>query len=328
VPDDIEATDFDEDGWLDLAVANSGSDDVSLLHGNGDGTFTEIARPPICVGPRSVAAADFDGDAHVDLAFACADDSLVSIMLGDGMGSFTSTTSYETPYTPVRIFAAQIDLDGRPDMILVNYYGSKPQDAASYSVMTQPTAMAFVESLVINDQLGSTPGFPGFGDVDLDGDLDMIAVGRIAFGDGDGTFPVVEEFEDGFSSSYTLHDVDGDGVLDLVEAGGYPGAATFRAGTGTGAFVEAGGLESGSTPMLMEFGDLDGDGGADFVGVGSATLAAWRWESGFEFEGPWTFDPAPDLRGLVVADVNADGRDDVVVASASSFEVVVLLSSP
>jgi hypothetical protein len=327
VPDDIAVVDLDEDGWLDLAVANSGSDDVSLLHGFGDGTFTDIAVVPICVGPRSVAAADFDVDGHADLVFACADDSLVFIMLGDGTGSFPATTTYESPYSPMRVFAAQFDGDGRPDVLLANYYGAIPQNAASYSVLTQPTAMAFVESANIADQLYARPGFPAFGDVDLDGDLDIVAAGRVAFGDGNGTFAQSAVFDRNPGGTYALHDIDGDGVLDLAQLAGYEIDIAMSAGTGAGDFVDAGGLQDASLPSLLEFGDLDGDGGPDLVTTGEGGLRAWRRETGFAFAGPWTFDPANDLRGLVVVDLNADGLDDVLVASATTREVIALLSS-
>ena len=128
--------------------------------------------------------------------------------------------------------------------------------------------------------------------------------------------------------TYALRDIDGDGPPDLVEARGYPHAIVLRAGTGAGDFLDAGGLDDMFTPTLLEFGDLDGDGGRDLVTIGSGGLTAWRWESGLAFSGPWTFDPADDLRGLVVVDLNADGRDDVVVASVSAQEVVALLSTP
>ena len=65
------AGDFAGDGHLDLAVANGGSNDVSVLLGNGDGTFQPQVTYAVGNGPDAIVAGDFTGDGHLDLAVAC-----------------------------------------------------------------------------------------------------------------------------------------------------------------------------------------------------------------------------------------------------------------
>src|SRR6266481_6528843 len=75
----------------DLVIADSTSNNVTILLGNGDGTFQEATGSPYAVGknPSSVLVADFNGDGNSDFAAANKDDNTISIFKGDGQGGFT-----------------------------------------------------------------------------------------------------------------------------------------------------------------------------------------------------------------------------------------------
>src|SRR3989440_597917 len=93
-PDSVAVGDFNGDGKLDLAVANRGSNDVSVLVGNGDGTFQAALTFAAGSGPSSVAAGDFNGDGKLDLAVASRGSSLVSVLLGNGDGTFQAALTF------------------------------------------------------------------------------------------------------------------------------------------------------------------------------------------------------------------------------------------
>ena len=76
--------DFNGDGKLDLAVANQKSNSVSVLLGNGDGTFRVAVSYSAGTGPASVTSGDFNGDGKLDLVTANTYGNNVSILLDTG----------------------------------------------------------------------------------------------------------------------------------------------------------------------------------------------------------------------------------------------------
>src|SRR5687768_7737645 len=90
-PRAVATADFNGDGRLDLAVANTGSNTVSVLLGDSGGTFQAAQTSATNAGPRSVAAGDFNADGIPDLATA--NDSGVSVLLGTGNGTFRTPSA-------------------------------------------------------------------------------------------------------------------------------------------------------------------------------------------------------------------------------------------
>jgi hypothetical protein len=85
------------DGHPDLAVANGTDNTISVLLGNGDGTFGAAATWAVGTSPQALACADFNGDGYVDLAVADNGSSDVTVLDGDGTGNFFQQAAYGLP---------------------------------------------------------------------------------------------------------------------------------------------------------------------------------------------------------------------------------------
>ncbi len=120
--------DLDGDGLNDMVTANRSSNDLSVLLGEGSGTFAPPQIVPTVFGAEaasveSVGSGDFNNDGVADLAAVNADRGSVSLMLGFGNGLFAAPQTYEVPGRPVSISIADFDGDGVDDVVIVDSEG-------------------------------------------------------------------------------------------------------------------------------------------------------------------------------------------------------------
>ena len=119
-PESVTVGDFNGDGKSDLAVANEGSDTVSILLANGDGTFQTKTDYTVGYSPYSITVGDFDGDGKTDLAVANCGGNTVSILLGKGDGTFQTKTDYTVGSGPEGITVGDFNGDGKTDLATAN----------------------------------------------------------------------------------------------------------------------------------------------------------------------------------------------------------------
>lgn len=117
---DLDSADFDGDGRLDLAVANRASSNLSLLRGNGDGTFRAGARYAVGKAPHDVTVGDFDRDRQPDLAVGAIEGRDISIFLGRGDGTFKRGPRQGAGVAAFSLAVADFNADGRQDLAAVN----------------------------------------------------------------------------------------------------------------------------------------------------------------------------------------------------------------
>jgi hypothetical protein len=121
-PVSIATGDFNGDDIPDLAIADLEGSAVTILLGNGDGTFIAAAGSPVTVGsePHSVAVGDFNGDGKLDVAAVGYNDTNVAILLGKGDGTFQAAvnSSVVYDYSSVSVAVGDFNRDGKPDLAI------------------------------------------------------------------------------------------------------------------------------------------------------------------------------------------------------------------
>jgi len=203
------------DGIPDIVVANSASDTVSVLLGNGNGTFQPQHTFATGRQPFSVAVADLTGDGIPDIVTANAFDNTVSVLMGNGDGSFQPARAFPVGSRPYSVAVADVTGDGRPDIVTTNY-GSN-----DVSVLLNGGAGSFQTQQTFATD--TAPVQTVVADVNGDGRPDLVTVSNhdsaagVLLGSGNGTFqPVTAASGVGISDTPFLADLNGDGIPDSI----------------------------------------------------------------------------------------------------------------
>ena len=338
--------DFNGDGKLDLAVGTSTG--VSVVLGNGDGTFRSHMDDPLGFNPQRLSAGDFNGDGKLDLAVT--GPSGVTVLLGNGDGTFRPPSNYSTGAvsTGFAISMGDFNQDGKLDLAVSNCNGLYCGQI-SVSVLLGNGDGTFGAPIQYG-LTGSLPNSVTVGDFNLDDKLDMAVTSctdryctagsvAILLGNGDGTFHSPVTFPThGGPQTAIVADFNGDGKLDLTVANQNLGVANENPtsvsvflGKGDGTFLPSLDFPVGSntSPQSMVAGDFNGDGNLDLgVFTGGFNVAILLGNGNGTFRAPIFSPNLSDRPSTVVAgDFNGDGRLDLAGTVPTTNSVAVLLQT-
>jgi hypothetical protein len=240
-PSTIVVADFNQDGIPDLAVAESGnggfgSGMITVLLGNGDGTFTSVATSFSDLAPTAIAAGDFNGDGIPDLAAINEASDYMAILVGNADGTFTAMTTGPVDLGATSILVADFNGDGIADIAASN--GANP--AETVFLGNGDGTFKVIEGSV--QAPGYAPSTLSVGDFNGDGIADLalavtsspssadISFGvSVLYGNGDGTFqdgPTVPLSENTSYPVLASGDLTGGGLSGLIATNQGSGSVT------------------------------------------------------------------------------------------------------
>jgi len=317
-PVSVAAADFNGDGVIDLAAANSSSGDLSILLGRGNGEFEPEQRVPMGGAPNFITAADLNADGKIDLAVTNAGNGVL-VFHGQGDGTFPSRTGYSVLGSPTFVTAADLNLDGFQDLAVVNSVSGnvavlRGRADGTFNAPNYFPAGLGAYSLVVVDF--NQDGSPDLAVATAYDSKEAVML----FGHGNGQFDPPLSLGGGTSGRFICSgDFNRDGRPDLAVIENFHARLSVLLGNGSGGVLTRNTLEVEATTNWVGSADFDGDGALDLATSGSLLLG----------HGDGSFDPfIPSgalAAGCAIADLDADGSPDLAGAEDATTGGVFVL---
>ena len=340
-PSYLAVADFNGDGFNDIAVANTGSHNITVFLSNGDGTFkapvmtTVNLPPPATLGP--IVAMDFNEDQKQDLVISTAASPLYAIpLLGNGDGTFTQQNSIVSVPGFLQGIGADVNNDNHVDLVLAQpgqiqlLPGAVNADLPTIQTLTPPSSSTFALYYA-----AVTGDFNNDSQMDVVGlDYGMTNSNIDEWNDPEGDMSATKEstLPSAGAASIAAADFNGDNKLDLLI--GFPYSAVIAYGNGDGTF-------QASTPKNIYSGNSSGQqtevatADMNLDGLPDAIVANWSDQTvtlvvndGAGFANPTgtTFQTLAHPVDVKIADFNGDGIPDIVVANDAAGSISLFLS--
>lgn len=336
--------DFNGDGIPDIATANASFSEgtMSVLIGNGDGTFKTPVTYTAGVFASAIVAGDFNNDGVLDIAVtnqynSSFGDGYISIYLGNGDGTFKPEIGVPIPGYAEATVAADFNRDGILDLVSLQFYPSQFsvlfgngdgtfKDPVNYPVTS---SMYSPYTLAVGDFNGD--GIPDIAEANSSDNT----VG-IFLNSGDGTLVAKTYVASDNPQWITVADVNADGKSDLLVSNYGDETMSVLLGNGDGTFKDGVAYSLDGYAATLAVADIDGDGKLDvaagyfYPAIGVGILKG---------NGDGTFGKVTDYatnqgHGFAVslADLNGDGTPDLVnvdinSGDGSAHDIAILLNA-
>lgn len=317
---DVTLGKLNADDYPDVVFADELNDRVEILFGDGLGGFASDDKHDLGATPRRAVLASVNGDAHPDIITINNNDRSLSLLLGNGDGTFLTPTAINVQERPTDALTSLLNDDEHPDLIVTLESGG-----SHVAVLLNNGDGTFATPVLY--PTGASPQRVAAGDVNGDGTPDIVTSNQagdgvsVLMGKSDGTLlPKVDHATGDNPRGLLLVDLNGDTNPDLLVAhvGANHHAVLLNDGLGGFAPAQLVPTSSGNENCLLE--DINRDGLPDIVSrvnqraMVSHGLPGGGFETRTQITLPLGFSP----RDFKIADVNGDGRRDILVSNGGN----------
>jgi hypothetical protein len=330
-PNQVAIGDLDGDGKLDLAIANDGSDSISVLHNTtSSGYFSFASKVDFITGsnPKSVAIGDLNGDGKPDLAIANYNGNSISVLRN--YPKFIPTITSFTPTSAavgniVTITGSLFNPTPANNIVFFGATRATVNSATKTSlVVTVPPGATFSPLTELNTSINLVGYSSGFFNPTYSPNKAMVNSSDLSNKVDFGTSLRPE--------SVVVGDIDGDGKPDLAIVNDSSNTVSILRNTGNSGIVSFAiklDFVTGFSPTSLAIGDIDGDGKLDLAitNNGSNTISILRNTStvgSISFATKVDYATGINPRSAVIGDFDGDGKPDLAIANESSSNVSIL----
>jgi hypothetical protein len=315
----VVSADLNGDGYADLVTSNLADQNVSVLLGNGDGTFKPAVNYSTGLQTIGVAIGDFNGDGIPDIVVtnnAGLVNGSVSVLLGNGDGTFQIPMNFPVGLTPAFVAVGDFNLDGIADLAVAN------SGSNTVSVLLGIGDGTFQPAATYN--VGSTPASIAVTDLNNDGFADLVIANTnsgsvsVMLGAGNGAFHAAVNTSVGANpASLAVGDFNADGDADVAVS--TSSGVVILLGGGNGDFLSIVNDPAGAGAAVA-VADFNGDGNLDlavddFSGPTqpSSNVNVLLGNGNGTFQAPITYPTGGAALAITAGEFNGDGAPDLAV---------------
>jgi hypothetical protein len=327
----IAAADFNADGYVDIATGGSGAA-VNILLNQSNGTFATATAYPVPNNSTiyALATADLTNDGYPDIVVTNAGDQGIAVLVNQRNGAFAPAVFYTGGGSELAL--GDVDRDGYPD--LVTFTNGLPavtvflnqKDGTFSNATAYATGSLTPQRLAVGDV--NADGYPDVAVAMYNGGIGLLLNNKNG---GFGALTTYATATGRQQRDIALNDLNQDGYADLLLLDSSDNTAKVGLNTGSGTFAPLVSYATGTGPQSLTVADLNNDGYLDLVTGNSnsneISILLNDQSGALGTVAAYSSDGLGNVQAVAVADVNQDGKPDILAGNAFRGSVGVLLAS-